>query len=296
MVSAVAIRRIDGAPGEVYYPLSTISLPEPTPKANEVVVRISAAALNHRDLFIRQHLYPKIGFNIPLLADGCGIVISTGSSSKAQRLLQERVILVPGVGWDESPYGPEDIDKYLIRGGTRSGPTGTLSEMVCVDADEVVLAPKHLSDEEAAALPLAGLTAWRAVYVKALDVVRPGNNILVTGIGGGVALMVLMLAQASGANVYVTSGKEEKLQRAEQLGASGGVNYRDALWDAKLLKMLPAERKWMDAVIDGAGGNLGEKAVNILRVGALAADSPRALCQIDQCHFSCNKYTYLLTW
>ena len=267
MVSAVAIDRIDGAPGEVYYPLQVIDVPEPSPQASEVVVRISAAALNHRDLFIRQHLYPKVGFNIPLLADGCGTVINAGPCEKAQGLLQKRVLIVPAVGWDESPYGPEDADNYLIRGGTRSGPTGTLSEMICVDAENVIPAPIHLSDEEAAALPLAGLTAWRAISVKAAGVVKPGHNVLVTGIGGGVALMALMLAHAFGASVYVTSSSEEKLQKAKQLGARAGVNYRDSSWDKDLLKILPPERPWIDAVLDGAGGNLGEKAVNILRVG-----------------------------
>lgn len=267
MVTAIAIRRIDGVPGEVYYPLHVINVPEPIPQPNEVVVRVTAAALNHRDLFIRQHLYPKIGFNIPLLADGCGTVINAGSSKKAQSLLKKRVVVVPAVGWNESPYGPEDVDNYLIRGGTRSGPTGTLSEMICVDAEDAFPAPAHLSDEEAAALPLAGLTAWRAISVKAADVVKPGNNVLVTGIGGGVALMALMLAHAMGANVYVTSSSEEKLQKAKQLGAQAGVNYRDSSWDKELLKVLPPERRWIDAVFDGAGGNLGEKAVNILRVG-----------------------------
>ena len=271
MVSAIAIHRIDGAPGEVYYPLHILNLPEPTPQPNEVVVRISAAALNHRDLFIRQHLYPKIGFDIPLLADGCGTVVNAGLSEKAQDLLQKRVLVVPAVGWDDCPYGPEDADKYLIRGGTRSGPTGTLSEMICVNADDVIPAPKYLSDEEAAALPLAGLTAWRAVSVKAAGVIKPGNNVLVTGIGGGVALMALMLAHSLGASVYVTSSSEEKLQKAKQLGARAGVNYRDSSWDKELLKILPPERRWIDAVLDGAGGNLGEKAVNILRVGEPAS-------------------------
>ena len=266
MTSAIALRRVEGKPGQIYYPLQHIIIPIPSPKPNEVVVCLSAAALNHRDLFIRQHLYPKIGFAIPLLADGCGTVINAGSSAEAQKLHNERVIFVPAVGWNDSPDGPEDLNTYFIRGGTRFGPIGTLSQVVCVDMSEVLHAPDHLSDEEAAALPLAGLTAWRAVCVKAANSAKAGRNILVTGIGGGVALMALMFAVGSGANVWVTSSSEEKIERAKVLGAAGGISYRDEEWDIKLLKMLPMERSWFDAIIDGAGGDISHKGVNLLKV------------------------------
>jgi NADPH:quinone reductase-like Zn-dependent oxidoreductase len=229
MPSAIVVRQIQGKPGSVYYPLEKIELPNPSPKANEVVVKIAAAALNHRDLFIRQHLYPAIGFGVPLLADGAGTVIATGSSSDAQKWKGKRVVINPGSGWKDHPDGPEDPVGYKILGGTKVNPSGTLGDYIVIDAAELEEAPEHLSDVEAASIPLTGLTAWRAVITKS-DNAKPGRNILVTGIGGGVAIMALLFANAAGARVYVTSGSEEKLQKAKELGAAGGVNYKDKDW------------------------------------------------------------------
>ncbi|KAK5165977.1 hypothetical protein LTR04_000947 [Oleoguttula sp. CCFEE 6159] len=255
MPTAIAIRKVDGKPGQVYYPLEHIQLPEPSPKDNDVVIRVTAAALNHRDLFIRQHLYPGTTFGVPLLADGCGTVTATGTSPAAKRWLGKRVILNPGTGWKSAPEGPEDAKGYAILGGTKANPMGTLAESVCVDASEVEEAPAHLSGVEAAALPLTGLTAWRAFYTKSGNAL-PGRNILITGIGGGVALMALLFASAAGCNVFVTSGSEEKLKRAREMGAQGGVSYKAEGWEKKLLEQLPRDRKFLDAIIDGAGGDV----------------------------------------
>lgn len=266
MPKAIAIRKVDGKPGQVYYPLDIITQPEQTPKDDEVLVRISAAALNHRDLFIRQHLYPGTTFGVPLLADGAGVVTATGPGAKQWQ--GKRVILNPGTGWRDDPEGPEDPTGYKILGGTKLNPIGTLTETVCISASELEEAPSHLSNVEAAALPLTGLTAWRALMTKSGNA-KPGRNILITGIGGGVALMALSFGVAAGCNVYVTSGNEEKLNKAKALGAKGGVNYKEEGWDKKLLGMLPQERKLLDAIIDGAGGDVVEKGSKLLRVCAV---------------------------
>jgi NADPH:quinone reductase-like Zn-dependent oxidoreductase len=142
---------------------------------------------------------------------------------------------------------------------------GTLGETITIDANELEEAPSHLSSNEAAALPLTGLTAWRATMTKSGNA-KPGRNILVTGIGGGVAIMAVLFAVAAGANVYVSSGSEEKLKRAKELGAKGGVNYKEKDWDKKLLAMLPKERKQLDAIIDGAGSDIVEKGARMLKV------------------------------
>ena len=268
MPSAIAIRKIDGKPGQVYYPLETITLPAQTPKPHEVVVRISAAALNHRDLFIRQHLYPGTTFGVPLLADGCGTVVATGSSPEAERWRGKRVVVNPGSGWDSDPDGPESPTGYAILGGTRFNPAGTLAEEMVFAASELEEAPQHLSDVQAAALPLTGLTAWRAVFTKSGNA-KPGRNILVTGIGGGVALMALLFASKAGANVYVSSGSDEKLQKAKDLGAKGGINYKEKDWEKKLLEQLPQERKYLDAIVDGAGGDIVQKGTKLLKVSFL---------------------------
>jgi NADPH:quinone reductase-like Zn-dependent oxidoreductase len=233
---------------------------------------MTAAALNHRDLFIRQHLYPGVAFNVPLLADGCGIVEEAGSA--AARWKGKRVILVPGQGWDSSPEGPDG--EYAILGGTSGCHMGTLQEYVCIEASNVEEAPEHLSDNEAAALPLTGLTAWRAFVAKSGNAVE-GRNILVTGIGGGVALMALMLGKGTGANVFVTSGSEDKIKKAVELGASGGVNYRENGWEKKLKASLPPGRPYLDAVLDGAGGDIAEKATKILKV----SQSPSSYSEVN---------------
>jgi len=265
MPKAISIRKVDGKPGQVYYPLEHIQLPEPQPKENEVVVQITAAALNHRDLFLRQHLYPGTTFGVPLLADGAGVVVATGSGSQAQQWKGKRVVLNPGSGWQDDPDGPESPKGYAILGGTKMNPLGTLGETVTIGAEELELAPRHLSSVEAAALPLTGLTAWRAVMTKSGQA-KPGRNILITGIGGGVALMALLFASAAGANVFVSSGSQEKLDKAKALGAAGGVNYKEEGWDKKLLAQMPPERKMLDAIIDGAGGDVVEKGTRMLRV------------------------------
>ncbi|OAL47646.1 NAD(P)-binding protein [Pyrenochaeta sp. DS3sAY3a] len=268
MPSAIAIKQVEGKPGKVYYPLEKITLPEPSPKDNEAVITLTAAALNHRDLFIRQHLYPGTTFGVPLLADGAGIVTSTGGSAAAKSWLNKRVVLNPGTGWKDSLDGPEHPKGYAILGGTNTNPAGTLADVVTLDANELEECPPHLSDEEAAALPLTGLTAWRAFWVKSGNAVA-GRNILVTGIGGGVALMVLLFAVAQGCNVYVTSGNQEKIDKAVQLGAKGGVIYKEQGWEKKLQALLPGDRKYIDAIVDGAGGDVVSKGSRLLKAGGI---------------------------
>ena len=262
--NAVTIRKVEGDPGKVYYPLQRMTYSDPEPQKEELIVNITTAALNHRDLFIRRHLYPGTTFGVPLLSDGCGIVSATGLSADAKRWLGKRVIINPGVGWESSPEGPEDPAGYRYLGGTKFHPQGTLSETTrssWLDVEEV---PEHLSDTEAATLPLAGLTAWRALVTKS-GAAAPGRNVLITGIGGGVALMVLLFASAMGVNVYVTSGSDEKLEKARSLGARGGVNYKTKGWEKDLFKLLPAERPFFDAIIDGAGGEVVASATKILK-------------------------------
>lgn len=174
-------------------------------------------------------------------------------------------MLNPGLGWKDSVEGPEDPAGYQILGGTKTNPSGTLAEFIVADAGEVEEAPGHLSDAEAAAFPLAGLTAWRALFVKSGNAVA-GRNVLVTGIGGGVALFALQFAVAAGCSVYVTSGSEEKIERARRLGAKGGVNYKEAGWDKKLKGMLPKERPFLDAIVDGAGGEVVKMGSKLLKV------------------------------
>ncbi|CAI7677973.1 hypothetical protein N7533_005116 [Penicillium manginii] len=274
MSKAVYISPIDGKPGkpgQVYYPLTVRTLPQPSPQGRELLVKLSAASLNHRDLFLRQHLYPGVTFDVPLLADGVGTVVGAGPNvSDAEKWQGKRVILNPGVGWKDSPDGPEEATGYRIMGGTKVYNKGTLQEYITIDESEVEEAPAHLSDAEAAALPLTGLTGWRALVSKAGE--RNSSNgaaVLITGIGGGVALIALRFAVARGAHVFVTSSSQEKIQKAIELGATGGVSYKEDGWEKKLLGLLPAGKKNFDAIIDGAGGDSIEKSVKLLKAGGV---------------------------
>lgn len=241
-------------------------LPVPPPQGRQVLVRMLASAFNHREIFARQSLYPGLKFGVPLCCDGCGVVVAVGddvASSTSRNLLNKRVIINPGTGWDCHPDAPESEGGYVTLGMSAAG-TGTLQEYMLVDERDAFLAPEHLSDVEAAALPAAGLTAWRGLMVQSGNAV-PGRNILVTGIGGGVALMALRFALAAGCNVYVTSSSADKLRRAVAMGAKAGVNYKDADWDRKLLDLLPPERPFIDAIVDSAGGDIVSRGVRCLK-------------------------------
>lgn len=269
MSKAIFISPIDGKPGkpgQVYYPLSLQNLPQPTPQGRELLVKMTAASLNHRDVFLRQHLYPGITFDVPMGSDGVGTVVGAGPNVSG-KWHGKRVILNPGVGWKDSPDGPEDPKGYRIMGGTKVYNKGTLQDYVTIEESEVEEAPEHLSDAEAAALPLTGLTGWRALVSKAGENNSgKGAAVLITGIGGGVALIALRFAVARGADVYVTSSSEEKIKKAVELGAKGGVDYKQQGWEKKLLGMLPSGKGSFDAVIDGAGGDTIEKGAKLLKV------------------------------
>lgn len=237
----------------------------PAPGPTEVTVRIQAAALNHRDLFIRQHLYPAIDFDKALLADGCGVVTSAGADVKRVKV-GDRVVVAPMRGWKSDPSGPDAA--FHVAGGTKASDSGTARDYLVLSEGDVEPAPAHLSAAQTAAFSLAGLTGWRALVTKS-DAAAPGKNILVTGIGGGVALVVLQLAVGFGANVWVTSSKEDKIADAKKLGARGGVSYKSATWDKELKALLPKDRPFLDAVIDGAGGDIVSRSVRLLRPGGV---------------------------
>ncbi|KAI9021751.1 hypothetical protein CLU79DRAFT_753053 [Phycomyces nitens] len=228
----------------------------PTPKENQVTVKILAAALNHRDVWILKGMYPGIKIDSVLGADGVGLVTTNG--------VEERVLLNSGRGWDSDERGPEG--NFGIIGLLPH--IGTFADMAVVDKKDFVKCPKHLSTAEAAALPLAGLTAYRAVFTKGL--VRAGDHVLITGIGGGVALFALQFALAAGATVYVTSSSQEKIDRAVQLGAKGGVNYKDEKFVAKLKELLGSNL--LSAVIDGAGGAMYDQYPKVMRTGGIISN------------------------
>jgi zinc-binding alcohol dehydrogenase/oxidoreductase len=222
--------------------LDIASVPDPQAAPGEAVVRLRAAALNHRDVWIKLGQYAGLKFPCIPGSDGAGVVESVGPGVDAAWLGRE-VIIYPGLDWGsrESAQG----GGFSILGLPRDG---TLAEKVAVPAAS--LAPKlaHLTWEEAAALPLAGLTAYRALSARAR--LRLEDRVLITGIGGGVALFALQLAVAQGAEVFVTSGHAEKISRALALGAAGGASYKEAGWASALAKAHGP----FDVIVDSVGG------------------------------------------
>jgi len=209
-------------------------------------------------------MYPSVAVGSVMGSDAAGVVVSSADGNDT--LIGKRVFLVPMRGWEEDPRGAEQ--KFGIIGGTAFPVKGVFSDYVVVERDQVIATPDHLDDVHAAAWPLAGVTAWRAVVVKAQ--INKGDHVLITGIGGGVALVALQLCVAIGANVWVTSGNEGKIQNAVSLGAKGGVIYKNEKWFVELGALMKAadSNAKLDAVIDSAGGEICAQTAKLICEGA----------------------------
>lgn len=215
---------------------------EPQPAAGEAVVAIRAAALNHRDVWIKTGQYAGLKWPCQPGSDGAGVVMAVGDGVDAAWIGRE-VVINPSFDWgsDEQTQGPN----FTILGLPRAG---TLAEKISVPVAQLSAKPAHLSWEEAAALPLAGLTAYRALFARAR--LRAGERVLVTGIGSGVACFALQFAVLCGADVWVTSSSEEKIAKAIALGAKGGFHYTRADWAVEATKIAGM----FDVIVDSAGG------------------------------------------
>lgn len=222
--------------------------PGPEIRPGWTVVELKAAALNWHDVLVRQGKYSSPLPHTPG-ADGAGIDLATG----------EEVVVLPSLWWgdDESAPGPG----WEILGDHRPG---TYAERVAVPTRCIAPKPVGLNWAEAAALPLVGLTVYRALFSRAR--LQKGESVLVLGAGGGVATMAVMLGSAVGARVVVTSSQDAKIAQAASLGASGGVRYDDAgatSWpeDARELN----EGQGFDVVLDSVGA--WPEAIRALRPG-----------------------------
>ncbi|PIQ48885.1 MAG: alcohol dehydrogenase [Cytophagales bacterium CG12_big_fil_rev_8_21_14_0_65_40_12] len=223
--------------------LQFLDIPKPVPAAGQVLVKLKAAALNRRDQWIREGKYPNIQFDTILGSDGAGIVEAIGEGV-AGDLLGKEVIINPNVNWGEDPKVQSKA--YSIIGMPNNG---TFAEYITVDADKVFAKPQHLDWAEAAALPLGGLTAFRAVFTHGQ--ISEGKNVLISGVGGGVAQFAFLFAIAVKAKVFVTSGDQEKIDTCLNLGAKAGFNYKTEGWQKEALRSSGG----FDVVIDSAGGN-----------------------------------------
>jgi len=239
--------------------LQMADVPEPSIQAGEALVHMKAAALNHRDEWIRRGQYAKITSGVILGSDGCGVVERVGSEEH-QHWIGKEVILNPSLHWGDNPRA-QHPKHYAILGLPVNG---TFAEYVGIGVGQLFEKPAHLSAEQAAALPLAGLTAYRAVFTQ--SGVQSGHKVLVTGIGGGVAQFAAQFAVAAGATVWVSSGSEEKLARAKrELGVYGGVLYTSTGWE----KDLVSRAGEFDVIIDSAGGESVNALLMVLAFGGV---------------------------
>jgi NADPH:quinone reductase-like Zn-dependent oxidoreductase len=236
-------------------PITLKEVPRPVLQPGEVLIQIKAAALNHRDVWIQKGQYAGIKYPSILGSDGAGVVMEAANEADKQWIGKE-VIINPSHNWGDNPKGQEKNFKIL---GLPD--EGTFAQYVKVPSRYLAEKPAHLSFEEAAAIPLAGLTAYRSLFSRGQ--LQPGEKILITGIGGGVALFVLQFALVAGAQVYVTSSSIAKIARAKQMGAIGGANYTEATWAEDLKK----EAGSFDMIVDSAAGEGFAKLIDVAAVG-----------------------------
>lgn len=241
---AVELQRFGGPES-----LVPVELPDPEPGPGEARVDLVAAALNRRDWWIRKG--GKVTLPVVLGSDGAGIVSAVGADVEDVAVGDE-VVINPALSWGDAEVAPGP--EFRILGVPDQG---TYAERIVVHASQLGPRPPGYTWIEAAALPLAGLTAWRAVVTHARA--RVERTLLVPGAGGGVATFVIQIAAAVGARVLVTSSSADKLERARRLGADGGANYREPDW--------PEQLGPVDAVVDSVGGASWPGALRALRPG-----------------------------
>jgi len=236
-------------------PLAWKEVAKPTIGPGEALVKIKAAALNRRDYWITIGKYAGIKYPTILGSDGAGIVAEVGSEADKHWIGQE-VIIDPGYGWGDNPNFQSDDFKIL---GLPDD--GTFAEYVKVQAQHLHHKPAHLTWEQAAALPLGGLTTYRALFTKGKA--TKGDKVLITGVGGGTGTFALQWALAAGCEAFVTSGSDDKIEAAKQLGATAGVNYKTADWAEQLQKLAGG----FDVIIDSALGDGFAKLPDICNPG-----------------------------
>jgi zinc-binding alcohol dehydrogenase/oxidoreductase len=234
---AVVVREFGGLES-----LVVSEVPELVPAPGEVVVDLRAAAINRRDLRIVAGGWPGVTAPVVPGSDGAGVVraLGTGVSGLAEG---DEVTILPSLHWGGDPRigGP----RFSILGGPDDG---TFAEQVRVPAENVYAKPARLDWNEAAALPLAGLTAWRALFAR--GGLASGHSVLVLGAGAGTSTFAVQFARAAGARVFVTSSSADKIAMAVEHGADAGFDYTADGWEDEVVARTGGGA---DLVIDSAG-------------------------------------------
>jgi len=254
-------------------------LPDPVPGPGRVCVRIRAGALNHLDIFVRNGI-PGIPVALPHVmgSDGAGVIESVGPGVTRVKPGDE-VVLNPGIHCGECEFclkGEHSLCVTFQLLGEHVA--GTFAEFAVAPAVNAYPRPAALTWEESAAFPLTFLTAWRMLVTKAR--VKPGESLLIIGIGGGVAVAALQIAKLLGMTVYVTSGSEEKLARARELGADAGIDHAKSDFAREIRKI--TGKRGADVVLDSVGKATWKQSIasaakggRLLTCGATTGPDPQ---------------------
>jgi NADPH:quinone reductase-like Zn-dependent oxidoreductase len=238
--------------------LIAVERSEPTPGAGEIVIRVRAAALNARDQGIAAGRYRGGAVKVATipLSDGAGEVTTIGAGV-TRFAIGDRVMPCFQKGWLDGPYRAD------YQGNTLGLPhDGMLAEYALAHERDCVRVPDHLSFEEAACLPCAGVTAWHALMEK--KALRPGETVLLIGTGG-VSIFALQFAKLTGARAIVISSSDAKLERARALGADGGVNYKThPEWNSEIMRL--THGRGVDHVVE-VGGATVPRSIAALAMG-----------------------------
>ncbi len=257
--AAETIRQWQFAPSGDTFELALRDVAAPTPAAHEVAVRVRAVSLNRRDLMMVEGRYGRGGTqpNTVPLSDGAGEVIAVGSSVTRFKVGDR----VAGIFFEDWLDGaPTAASLATARGGNAGG---MLSEVVVTDADGLVSIPAHLTYEEAATLPCAGVTAWVGLFKRGR--LQAGDFVLLEGTGG-VSVFGLQFAAAAGAKPIITSSSDAKLARARELGAFGTVNYRSTPEWQRTVRELTGGTG-VDQVLEVGGQDTLPRAIEALAYG-----------------------------
>ena len=250
-----------GGPDKLKYE----DVPDPKIKPNEVLVRVRACALNHLDLFVREGI-PALKTPLPFWT-GCDIageVAEVGAEVQGVKP-GTRVAVNPNLTCGRCEFCAQGEDSLCVRYGILGEHVaGGLAEYVVVRGDNVLPLPASVSFEAAASFVLTNMTAWRMVVTQGQ--VRPGQDVLVIGVGGGVSSTAVQIARLCGARVIVTSSDDAKLEKAKALGAEVGINYKKNPDWAKHVFEATAKRG-VDVVIENVGAATWKDSIRSLKGG-----------------------------
>jgi NADPH:quinone reductase-like Zn-dependent oxidoreductase len=227
-----------------------------------VLIRVKALSLNYRDLLVVKGLYnPRMRLPAVPFSDGAGEVVAVGDGVTRVKV-GDRVAGIFMQKWLDG-----GIDEAKAKSSLGGGAEGMLAELVALHEDGVVRLPEHLTDEEAATLPCAAVTAWHALVTAGK--LKTGDSVLTQGTGG-VSIFALQFARMHGARVIATSSSDEKLARVKQMGASDGINYKTTPdWDKRVLELTGGVG--VDHVVEvGGAGTLG-RSLKAVRMGGMVA-------------------------